>query len=40
MTINDLVAGQLQQNLGMLQATIADFSDNDMLVRPAPGAKR
>jgi hypothetical protein len=38
MTINDLLVGQLQQNLGMLQMTLAEFSDADMMVRPAPGA--
>src|SRR3954469_8548494 len=38
MTINDLLVGQLQQNLGMLQMTLADFSDADMMARPAPGA--
>jgi hypothetical protein len=38
MTINDLLVSQLEQNLGMLQMTLADFSDADMMVRPAPGA--
>jgi hypothetical protein len=38
MTINDLLVDQLEQNLGMVQMTLADFSDADMMVRPAPNA--
>ena len=38
MTTNDLLVAQLQGNLGMLQATLGDFSDADMMVRPAPSA--
>jgi len=34
----DLLVQTLQGNLGMLTATLADFSDADMLVRPCPGA--
>jgi hypothetical protein len=38
MTINDLLVSQLQGNLGVLQMTLAEFSDADMMVRPAPAA--
>lgn len=34
----DLIASQLARNLEFLKMTIADFSDADLLVRPAPGA--
>jgi len=34
----DLLVQTLQGNLGMLNQTLADFSDADMLVRPCPGA--
>jgi hypothetical protein len=33
-----LLADVLTGNFGMLRATLADFSDQDMLVRPAPAA--
>ena len=38
MTTNELIATTLVQNLDMLKMTLGDFSDADMLVRPAPGA--
>src|SRR3954454_12302880 len=38
MTTNELIVQTLEQNLGMLKMTLADFSDADMLVRPTPGA--
>ncbi|HTL30797.1 MAG TPA: DinB family protein [Tepidisphaeraceae bacterium] len=38
MTINDLLANMLEGNLQMLQATLGDFSDADIFVRPAAGA--
>ncbi|MGD1278558.1 MAG: DinB family protein [Tepidisphaeraceae bacterium] len=34
----DLAADVLQRNLDMLQTTLADFSDADLLVRPCPKA--
>ena len=38
MTISQLLADVLARNLHMLKMTLADFSDADMLVRPAPAA--
>jgi hypothetical protein len=38
MTQIELLATVLQNNLGMLTSTLADFSDADMLVRPTPAA--
>jgi hypothetical protein len=38
MTINDLLVSMLEGNLQMLQMTLNDFSDADMMVRPAPAA--
>jgi hypothetical protein len=38
MTTSQLLADVLARNLGMLKMTLADFTDADMLVRPAPGA--
>lgn len=38
MTINDLLSDSLRRNQEMLRLTLADFSDADMLVRPAEGA--
>jgi hypothetical protein len=38
MTPIELIADNLQRNLGLLKMTVADFSDADMLVRPCPGA--
>jgi hypothetical protein len=38
MTINDLLVDALERNLGMVNMTLADFSDADMLVRPCSGA--
>jgi hypothetical protein len=38
MTLTELGADVLARNLEMLKATLADFSDADMLVRPAPAA--
>lgn len=38
MTPIELMADALTTNLGMLKGTLADFSDADMLVRPAPAA--
>ena len=38
MRIQDLVAAQLAGNGAMLESTLADFSDADMLVRPVPAA--
>ena len=38
MTINDLLVDQLKGNLETVKFTLADFSDDDMLVRPAPAA--
>lgn len=38
MTPIELMADNLQRNLGVLQMTLADFSDAEMLVRPCPGA--
>jgi hypothetical protein len=38
MTLQDHVAAALQGNLEMLKATLADFSDADMLVRPVSNA--
>jgi hypothetical protein len=35
---NDLLADVLQRNLGMIQSTLADFSDAEMFIRPCPGA--
>ena len=34
----ELMAEVLTNNLGMVKATLADFSDADMLVRPTPAA--
>jgi len=34
----ELLADSLGGNLGMLKATISDFSDQDMLTRPTPAA--
>ena len=34
----ELTADMLTRNLEMLKATLADFSDADMLIRPTPGA--
>jgi hypothetical protein len=34
----ELIADSLSRNLEMMQMTLADFSDADMLVRPVPGA--
>jgi hypothetical protein len=36
--VNELWAEVLQRTLDMVKATLADFSDQDMLTRPAPGA--
>lgn len=38
MTPIELMADGLTRNVGMLKATLADFSDADMLVRPTPAA--
>lgn len=38
MTIQQHVAAALAGNLEMLKATLADFSDADMLIRPLPNA--
>lgn len=38
MTTNELMIAALAGNLGMLKSHIADFSDQDMLVRPVPNA--
>jgi uncharacterized damage-inducible protein DinB len=38
MTPIDLIADVLQRNLGMLNNTLADLSDADLLTRPCPGA--
>lgn len=38
MTQLELLADVLNRNIEMLKATLADFSDADMLVRPAPAA--
>lgn len=38
MTAIELIAESLNTNVGFLKATLADFSDADMLVRPVPGA--
>ncbi len=38
MTINDVLAGGLERNLAAVKMLLADFSDADMLVRPARGA--
>lgn len=38
MTVNELLADAHERNLQMLKSTLADFSDADMLVRPAPSA--
>jgi hypothetical protein len=38
MTPIELMAELLKGNFGMLQMTLADFSDADMMVRPVPGA--
>ena len=38
MNVNDLLADALTRDVGMLKGTLADFSDADMLVRPAPTA--
>lgn len=38
MTISEAAAASLQQSLGMVNMTLADFSDADLLVRPCPGA--
>src|SRR4051794_12687205 len=38
MTTTELMADVLAQNLEVVKSTLADFSDADMLVRPAPAA--
>src|SRR5579884_372685 len=38
MTQTDLMADVLERNLEMVKATLADFSDADMLARPVPAA--
>jgi hypothetical protein len=38
MNINDLVADVLARNLEFAKKTVADLSDADLMVRPAPGA--
>lgn len=38
MNVNDLLTDVLARTLEMVKSTLADFSDADMLVRPAPGA--
>src|SRR5438874_6537728 len=38
MTQNELLADGLGRNLEFLKATLGDFSDAEMLVRPCPGA--
>jgi hypothetical protein len=38
MTMQEHLAAALEQNLGMLKMTLADFSDADLLVRPLPNA--
>jgi hypothetical protein len=38
MTPIELLADSLRGNVDMLKATLADFSDQDMLVRPVPSA--
>ncbi len=38
MTMQEHMAAALEQNIGMLKMTLADFSDADMLVRPLPNA--
>src|SRR4051812_41646446 len=38
MTQSEFIVGMLKQNLQMAQMILGDFTDQDMLVRPAPGA--
>ena len=38
MTVNTLLTDELKGNLGLMQKTLGDFSDADMLVRPTPKA--
>jgi hypothetical protein len=38
MTVNDLLAGGLQQSLGMLKAHVGDLTDAELLTHPVPGA--
>lgn len=38
MTLTDFLVKDLASNLQMLNMTLADFSDADLLVRPTPGA--
>jgi hypothetical protein len=38
MTVNESLAGGLQQTLGMLKMHLADFSDAELFIRPVPGA--
>lgn len=38
MTINELIYDVLARNVEMTKATVADFSEADMVARPCPGA--
>ena len=38
MSQSQAVADNLSRNLDFLKATLADFSDAEMLARPCPGA--
>ena len=38
MTVNELLADALTRDIDLLKATLCDFTDADMLVRPAPAA--
>ena len=38
MTVNESLAGGLQQNLGMLKMHVADLADGELMTRPVPGA--
>src|SRR4051794_5006325 len=38
MTQSEFIVGILKQNLQMAQMILGDFTDQDMLVRPVPGA--
>lgn len=38
MRVQDLLAANLERNLAIVQTTLADFTEADMLVRPTPAA--
>lgn len=38
MSIGKVIAYQLSRQIRMVESTLADFSDDEMLVRPVPGA--